>query len=224
MEMRTLPSAAPRSIECILFDSDGTLVDSEPLSFELLAEMLLAEGADLDPDALHLDFRGWKMGEVIDRLAAQHGLDLPADFEQAFRARQMTVFEEQLRPVPGVPELLDSLDLPMAVVTSGPMPKVRRALAITGLAAYFGDNIYSAYEVGVFKPDPGIYRHAAADMGYGITACLAIEDSPIGLEAAATCGAVAVFLNRYGEELPWDHVIEIASMSELPRVLARAGH
>lgn len=208
-------------IECILFDSDGTLVDSEPLSFVVLADMLAPCGPDLDADALHLQFRGWKMGEVMTLLAKEHGLDLPAGFEAEFRARQARQFDTDLQAIPGVPELLESLDLPMAVVTSGPLPKVRRALEVTGLAPHFGDNIYSAYEVGVWKPDPGIYRHAARDMGFDIGRCLAVEDSPIGLEAAATCGAVPVFLNRYADTVRYDNVIEIGAMAELADVLAR---
>jgi HAD superfamily hydrolase (TIGR01509 family) len=210
-----------RPVECILFDSDGTLVDSEPLSFDVLAEMFRELGVSLDQEVLHLDYRGWKMGEVIERLAELHGVVVPAGFEEAFRARQLVAIETRLQAVEGVPELLASLDLPMAVVTSGPVPKVRLALAVTGLDGYFGDNIYSAYEVGVFKPDPEIYRHAARDMGFPVDRCLAVEDSPIGLEAAATCGAVTVFLNRFSDPVPWSHVVEIASMSELPAVLKR---
>lgn len=209
----------PRPVECILFDSDGTLVDSEPLSFEVLVEMFRAEGLYLDPEALHQDYRGWKMGEVIELLGERHGTVLPAGFEQAFRARQLEAFDTRLQAISGVPELLAALDLPMAVVTSGPLPKVRHALAVTGLDGYFGDHIYSAYEVGVFKPDPQIYRHAAEDMGYPVERCLAVEDSPIGLEAAATSGAVTVFLNRFSDTVPWRHVIQVASMSELPAVL-----
>jgi HAD superfamily hydrolase (TIGR01509 family) len=210
-----------RPVECILFDSDGTLVDSEPLSFDVLAEMFRELGVGLDTEALHLDYRGWKMGEVIELLAERHGIAVAAGFEEIFRVRQLEAIDTRLQAVEGVPELLASLDLPMAVVTSGPMPKVRRALAVTGLDGYFGDNIYSAYEVGVFKPDPEIYRHAAADMGFPVERCLAVEDSPIGLEAAATCGAVPVFLNRFSDPVPWHHVVEIASMSELPAVLER---
>ncbi len=216
-----IESGNPRTlIECILFDSDGTRVDSEPLSFVVLTEMLAPSGAALDPDELHLKYRGGKMGEVFEILAAENGLDLPADFEPEFRALQTTRFETELEPIPGVADLLPALGQDMAVVTSGPMPKVRKALAVTGLESYFGDNIYSAWEVGVWKPHPGIYRHAAKDMGYDIARCLAVEDSPIGLEAAANSGAVTVFLNRYGDKHAYDHVIEIESMSELPGVLA----
>ena len=172
-----------------------------------------------DPDALHLDYRGWKMGEVVERISREPGLSLPADFEQVFRERQLKYFETGLQPIPGVDELLSRIDLPMAVVTSGPMPKVRKALAITGLAEYFGDNLYSAWEVGVWKPDPGIYRHAAKDMGFAIDRCLAVEDSPIGLQAAATCGAVPVFLNRFGDSVDFDNVIEIGAMQEIAGLL-----
>lgn len=208
-------------IDCILFDSDGTLVDSEPLSFDVLVDMLSPQGVDLDPERLHLDYRGWKMGEVIEILESRHGLHLPDGFEQEFRRQQLERFETALQPVPGVAELLPELDQAKAVVTSGPMPKVRRALAITGLEVHFGDNIYSAYEVGVFKPDPEIYRFAARDMGFPIERCLAVEDSPIGLEAAATCGAVPVFLNRYGDRVDYGNVIEISAMEQLRDVLPR---
>ena len=88
-----------------------------------------------------------------------------------------------------------------------------------GLDVYFGDNVYSAYEVGIWKPDPGIYLHAAADMGFAPERCLAIEDSPIGLEAAVESGIPSVFLNRYGDRCPYDGVTEITSMAELRTIV-----
>ena len=206
--------------ECILFDSDGTLVDSEMLSMQVLAERMAPYGADLDPCKLHDRFKGWKYGEAIEILKDELHLDLPEDFEAGFRRQQLESFDTQLKPIPGVPELLPRLSHDMAVVTSGPMPKVRKALSVTGLAPYFGDNIYSAWEVGIWKPDPGIYLHAAEDMGYGIDQCIAIEDSPIGLVAAVESGIKSVFLNRFGEECPYDCVIQIESMPELLAILS----
>ena len=203
----------------MLFDSDGTLVDSELLSFQIMADMFEARGVSLDPDPLHLQYRGWKMGEVFQILGDENGLVLDADFESEFRALQLERFATDLQPIPGVVDMLPQLDLPKAVVTSGPMPKVKKALSVTGLARYFGDNIYSAWEVGVWKPDPEIYRIAARGMGYDIGRCVAIEDSPIGLEAAASCGAVTVYLNRYGDKIKHDNVIEITSMGELPALV-----
>lgn len=206
-------------IDCILFDSDGTLVDSEPLSFRILARMLIPYGLKLDADELHLLYRGWKMGEVFSLLSEQYGLGLPGEFEPEFRAAQAKQFDTLLSPIPGVVDLLPRLDQAMAVVTSGPMPKVKKALSVTGLDAYFGENIYSAWEVGIWKPDPGIYRFAAQDMGFEIERCLAVEDSPIGLQAAVESGARSVFLNRYGDTCEYENVIEITSMEQLPDTL-----
>jgi len=210
-------------IDCILFDSDGTLVDSEPLTFRLLVEGLEPFVSALDPEELHLRYRGWKFGRVLTDIEAIHGVELPADFEPRFRARQYERFRTELQPVPGVPELLRQLRQARAVVTSGPLPKVRTALAATGLDVYFGDHVYSACEIGIFKPDPGIYRHAAADMGFPAARCLAVEDSPVGLEAAVGSGARTVFLNRYGETCRFENVIEISSMSQLPDILGAQG-
>lgn len=209
----------PNVIDCILFDSDGTLVDSEPLTFRLLVEWLEPFGVVLDAEALHLRYRGWKLANVLVELAQTHGLDLPADFEPRFRDHQRERFETELEPLPGVPQLLRDLDRACAVVTSGPLAKVRKALAVTGLDVYFGDRVYSAYEVGIWKPDPGIYLHAAADMGFSPEHCLAIEDSPIGLEAAVESGIPSVFLNRYGDLCPYEDVTEITSMDELRDII-----
>lgn len=216
---RTRQVKPENMIDCILFDSDGTLVDSEPLAFRILAGMLTAFGIKLDPDELHLRFRGWKMGEVFVVLSKEHDLDLPEEFEPEFRATQSRQFDTMLKPIPGVVDLLPRLEQPMAVVTSGPMPKVKKALSVTGLDRHFGENIYSAYEVGIWKPDPGIYRFAAQDMGFPIDRCLAVEDSPIGLRAAVESGAVSVFLNRYGDTCGYENVIEITSMDQLPDIL-----
>ena len=216
---RTKQEKPENMIECILFDSDGTLVDSEPLSFRILTGMLKPLGIELDPEELHLRYRGWKMGEVFVLLSEEHGFELPDGFEPEFRSTQMKQFDVMLKPIQGVVDLLPRLEQAMAVVTSGPMPKVQKALSVTGLDRYFGENIYSAFEVGIWKPDPGIYRFAAQDMGYPIDRCLAVEDSPIGLRAAVESGALPVFLNRYGDTSEYENVIEITSMGQLPDIL-----
>jgi beta-phosphoglucomutase-like phosphatase (HAD superfamily) len=58
-------------------------------------------------------------------------------------------------------------------------------------------------------------------MGFEIERCMVVEDSPIGLQAAANCGAVAVYLNRYGDAVEYDNVIEISSMQELPELVSK---
>jgi len=129
------------------------------------------------------------------------------------------LFENELKPVAGVLDILPLLPQAKAVVSSGPLAKISKALEVTGLTKYFENNIYSSYEVGIWKPDPGIYSYAARDMGFEIEQCVAIEDSPTGVAAATACGMRTYFLNRFEDLCEFDNVIEIQSMSELPALI-----
>ncbi len=202
-------------IQCVLFDSDGTLVDSEHLCFRAMVEKFVPLGASLDEAELVRDYRGWKLAESLVRLCLELDVSLPEGFEQDYRSRVAELFESDLLAVAGVPELLGQLPCARAVVSSGPLAKMRAALRVTGLAQFFGDDLYSSYEVGIWKPDPGIYLHAARDMGHTPADCIVVEDSPIGVAAAAAAGIRTYFLNRYNDEVAHDNVTSIRCMSEL---------
>jgi HAD superfamily hydrolase (TIGR01509 family) len=206
-------------IECVLFDSDGTLVDSERLCYQAMSEKFAHFGVELDPHVLIRRYRGWKLDLALGELSEQHQVNLPAGFEQDYRARVDELFETHLKAMPGVTSVLPRLPQDKAVVSSGPMAKIRKALSVTGLSHHFMDQIYSSYEIGIWKPDPGIYTHAAGDMGYGVENCIAVEDSPVGVAAAVGSGMKTVFLNCFEEPCEWDNVIEISSMAELPAIV-----
>ncbi len=204
---------------CILFDSDGTLVDSEPLCFRAMAQAFAGIGPVLDAEELVLRFRGWKLDDTLAALCEMHGVVLPEAFVPEYRARVAELFQSELLPVPHVPEVLAGLAQPKAVVSSGPPEKIRQALAVTGLDRHFGTRIYSSYEIGLWKPDPAIYRYVAADMGFAPEACAAVEDSAVGVAAAADAGLRTFFLNRFDESCPRADVVVLRSMAELPQWL-----
>lgn len=206
-------------IQCILFDNDGTLVDSEHLCFRAMAELFRPLGAALDPDELHARFRGWKLDDTLSALSRTHAVPLPESFVPRYRARVAELFACELVPVPHVPEVLAALGHAKAVVSSGPPEKIRQALAVTGLSAHFGANVYSSYDIGLWKPDPAIYRYVATHMGYPPDQCAVVEDSEVGVAAAADAGMRTFFLNRLGEPCPRAGVIELGSMAELPQWL-----
>jgi HAD superfamily hydrolase (TIGR01509 family) len=206
-------------IQCILFDNDGTLVDSEHLGFRAMARMFSALGVQLDENELVRQYRGFRLDNTLELLATQHTVSLPDDFVANFRLAVADLFTTDLQPVHGVVETLKVLPQKKAVVSSGPLAKIRHALSVTGLAHYFGDHVYSSYEVGIWKPDPGIYAYAARDMGYRIDECVAVEDSPVGLEAAADSGMRTFFLNHFNEDCSRDDVTVINSISELPALI-----
>lgn len=204
---------------CFLFDNDGTLVDSEHLCNVGLVIMFRRYGVELDADELVIRFRGWKLASLLTILEDENRLKLPDSFVKDYRIIVSELFDKELKPVEGIVEALEALDGPKAVVSSGPMNKIQQALSVCGLGKYFGCNLFSSYDVGVWKPDPGIYLHAAKEMGYLPKHCVVIDDGPVGVKAGFEAGMRTYFFNRFNEECEIEGVISFQSMVDLPRLV-----
>lgn len=205
--------------QCLLFDNDGTLVDSEKLCNIGLVIKFRDYGISLDADELVIKYRGWKLTSILDEISQEYSLQLRNDFVDSYRAIVAELFEKELKPVEYIEETLKNLDKPMAVVSSGPVHKIRQALRVCGLTKYFGENIYSSYEVKIWKPDPGIYLYAAKNMGFLQKNCVVIDDAPTGVEAGYKAGMKTLFFNRFNESCRYPSVISFQSMRELPELL-----
>ncbi|WP_197477829.1 MULTISPECIES: HAD-IA family hydrolase [unclassified Marinomonas] len=129
------------------------------------------------------------------------------------------LFETELKPVDHIEETLKSLSQPKAVVSSGPVHKINQALRVCGLTKYFEGNIYSSYEVKIWKPDPSIFLYAANSMGFKPECCVVIDDGPVGVEAGYKAGMKTLFFNRFNEALDYPSVISFGSMKELPKLI-----
>jgi len=204
---------------CLLFDSDGTLVDSELLNCEAMSAELACSGIYESPDDLLFRYRGYMFSAVLDELQDKHKVVLDTEFNQRFRQRAARHFEGRLQPVGGIVESLKRLPNPVCVVSNGPESKLELALRITGLAAFFNHNVFSAYTVGSWKPEPGLFLYAAGKMGFDVNRCIVIEDSRVGIEAACAAGMKSIFYSP--EPLPADTFssvpsVVISSMTELP--------
>ena len=204
---------------CILFDNDGTLVDSERLCNIGLVRKFNELGISLDADELVMRFRGWKLAKILESLEIQYQLKLPEDFVDSYRDIVSELFESELRPVEGIEYALENILQPKAVVSSGPVQKIQQALRVCGLTKYFGESIYSSYEVGIWKPDPGIYLHAARDMGYPVQHCAVVDDGLVGIKAAHKAGIKSYFYNRFDEECIYSSAIAFHSMHALPELI-----
>lgn len=206
----------------LLFDNDGTLVDSEWLCNQALATILAQAGVQVDVGLLVRDYRGGKLAEIFHQLASRFAVQLPFDSETQYRALVSDLFAAQLRPVEGVVDALDwacAAGMQLAVVSNGPQAKIRQALQICGLSHYFADRVFSAYDINCFKPDAGLYQYAAAALGTAPQRCIVIEDSLPGIQAGLAAGCCTVFLNRYQEARPDPAVIEMPAMTQLPAIL-----
>ncbi|NHQ87646.1 HAD-IA family hydrolase [Iodobacter sp. HSC-16F04] len=205
--------------QCLLFDCDGTLVDSEWLCNLGLVIQFKELGVSLDADELVLRFRGWKLARILEILSMENDLALTDDFIPAYRAVVAQLFLTELKPVDGVLEMLSNMPQMKAVVSSGPLNKIRQALDVCGLSSYFGPNLYSSYEVGIWKPDPGIYQFAAQDMGFANADCIVVEDGLLGVEAGVKAGIQTYFYNPFGEACPFGGVIHFDSMKVLAELI-----
>jgi HAD superfamily hydrolase (TIGR01509 family) len=106
------------------------------------------------------------------------------------------------------------------VATNGPREKVEQTLALTGLRPYFGERVFTAYEVGSFKPAPGLFLHAAAALGCAPASCAVVEDSEAGLRAGVAAG-MQVFALMEGRDVPAalrPQVTCIHSLAQLPQL------
>lgn len=213
-----------RKPDCIIFDCDGVLVDSEVIGIRLLLEMTAPYGVDMKEEEAVLEFAGRRLREVIDILQTRTGQTFPDDLEQQFRERSFVVFQEEVEPVEGIRALLDSLTIPFCVASSGPVDKIRLNLTLTGLIGYFEDRIFSAYDIESWKPDPGIFLHAAREMGFPPERCVVIEDSKAGITAGVR-GGFTVFgyaKEHNAKELESEGATVFYNMHELPQLLKLA--
>jgi HAD superfamily hydrolase (TIGR01509 family) len=175
-------------IKCIIFDCDGTLVDSEYLCNLGLEIKLRDYGIESSATEMMVKFRGRKLANILQTIESEYQIKLEDDFVSSYRSLVDKLFEKDLKPCEGVHAALTEIHLPMCVASSGPLEKINKALAISGLSSHFGGQIFSSYVVGSWKPDPGIFSHASKAMGFQPSECAVVEDSPVGIVAAKAAG------------------------------------
>lgn len=185
--------------ELIIFDCDGVLVDSETITNQVLVDYVNEFGVGISLEkALEL-FQGGALADWIHYVRTEHGIELPSDFQTNFRYRMKLAFEKDLKVVPGVVELIESLKVPICIASNGPLEKMETTLKVTGLSKYFGENVFSAYQINKWKPDPSLFLFAAQNMGVHPENCTVIEDSPRGAEAAVRAGMKVYGYDVYGK-------------------------
>lgn len=174
--------------KCIIFDCDGVLVDSEAISIGTLVTMAEAHGAMIDLNYAHQLFLGKSLEFCFDYIAKTANKKLPDTFEEEFRTRTFEAFKNKLQPIKGIHELLNKIKVPIGVASNGPVDKIKLNLTTTKLIDKFNGNIFSAYDINSWKPNPKLYLHAAKTMGFEVKDCVIIEDSPAGVQAAINGG------------------------------------
>ncbi|WP_405644347.1 HAD family hydrolase [Streptomyces uncialis] len=211
--------------DLVIFDNDGVLVDSEPISNGILAGYLTELGHPTTYEDSLRDYMGAAVHRVHDLVGERTGRRLPEDFDDELHARVFAAFERELKPVTGAVDVLAELSaegVPYCVASSGSHQRIRVGHRTAGLGGWFDDlRIFSAEDVGQGKPAPDLFLHAAARMGVAPARCVVVEDSPLGVRAAVAAGMdVYGFTAMTPAERLGDVTGTFAEMRELPGLLA----
>ncbi|GGV76353.1 HAD family hydrolase [Streptomyces massasporeus] len=178
--------------DLVIFDNDGVLVDSEPISNRLLAAYLTELGHPTSYEESIRDYMGSAMHRIHELVLERTGQRLPQDFDDVFHTRVFTAFEQELVAVAGASEVLEKLaadGVPYCVASSGSHERIRVGHRTTGLDRWFDEErIFSSQDVGRGKPAPDLFLYAAERMGVAPQRCVVVEDSPLGVQAAVAAG------------------------------------
>jgi beta-phosphoglucomutase-like phosphatase (HAD superfamily) len=178
--------------DLVIFDCDGVLVDSEPISNTVLARALTAAGLPTSPEDALRTYKGRIMSDVVAVAESKLGSSLPPGFVERFESDRLEEFRRSLGPIPGAGaavRVVSAAGVKVCVASQGKPEKTELTLGITGLRELFGaDALFSAYSVARGKPHPDLFLHAARSMGAGAERTVVIEDTSIGVTAAVAAG------------------------------------
>jgi len=213
----------------VIFDCDGVLVDSEIISATQLIAALEELEVRIDLAYVAQHFLGRSYPVVMQQIREEFGVHLAPEFETEYRARLLAAFEQDLKIIPHVAEVIERLALPYCAATSSSRPRAERSLEIVGLAGAFAGRLHTASEVARGKPAPDLFLHVAERHGVAPGDCLVLEDSLNGIRAARAAG-MAVWRFTGGSHLgetaapePPDAVpdLRFASFAEFPDLVER---
>jgi len=177
--------------DLVIFDCDGVLVDSEPLSNAIFATMLNERGLAVTLGDMYEWFLGRSMPQCMAKVRELLGHEPPDGFLDEYRRRVFQAFRLGLKAVPGISAVLDALDargLPYCVASSGEPEKIRETLGTTGLLPRFEGRVFSVVEVENPKPAPDVFLYAARRLGARPERCVVVEDTPTGVAAGVKAG------------------------------------
>ena len=203
----------------LIFDCDGTLVDSEGLANQVFIDQVNELGIQLSQEEAWQHFPGTSLHKCMEYVEKRFRVHLPDDFEPEYRQRSREAFANELQPVDGITEILPKIDHEMCVASNGPGYIVKENLVNTGLKTYFGEKVFSAHDIQRWKPLPDLFLHAASTLGYSREQCVVVEDSAAGIEAGLKAEMIVLAYVPNGHKVPLPGAKVFSNMEDLPGLL-----
>jgi HAD superfamily hydrolase (TIGR01509 family) len=179
--------------EAVLFDCDGVLVDSEPITNGVLRDMLEERGWTLSLEECMRFFVGKAVKDEAAVIAQKTGRPVTEDWLAHFRARRNEALERDLQAIRDIHGAVDAVHAShggrIACASGADRFKVELQLRKVGLIPYFEGRIFSGHEQPRSKPAPDVYLAAAGALGADPRACAVVEDTVTGVLAGVAAGA-----------------------------------
>lgn len=199
------------NVQHVIFDCDGVLIDSEAISMGLDQRLLAEHGAVISEAEMHRRFVGKTFQAMIDEVEAETDVRFPPDLEARKDALMLDLYRRQLKPIAGVPEMLDRVALPKSIGTNGPRARALEALKIVGIDHHFGTRMTTFEDVRNGKPAPDVYLLAAERAGVAPADCVVVEDSVTGVIAAVAAGCITVGFTGSNAH-PDEHALKLTEL------------
>lgn len=234
----TLPIPSPSSPEAlaipfdaVLFDCDGVLVDSEPITNGVLRDMLEEAGWTLTQAECMRLFVGKAVKDEAALIEARTGRPVTPEWLRGFWARRNEALDRALVEVAGAPGAVRALHVALggriACASGADRGKIELQLRKIGLLDAFEGRVFSGHETPRSKPFPDVYLAAAAALGVDPARCAVIEDTVTGATAGVAAGATVFGYSPGGPGHSGAIALREAGvaclftdMAELPAVLA----
>lgn len=232
--MPAMPAMPAMPFDAVLFDCDGVLVDSEPITNGVLRDMLEDLGWKLSPEECMRIFVGKAVKDEVAIIEASTGRPLSEDWLAQFRARRNAALERDVLPVRNVLAAVQAVHAQyrgrIACASGADRGKVELQLRKVQLMPYFEGRVFSGHELPRSKPAPDVYLAAAAALQVDPRRCAVVEDTVTGVTAGFAAGATVFGYSppELGHDLPdalraAGATTIFTDMAALPALLAGAG-
>ena len=227
MTPRELLARRTAPLRLVIFDCDGVLVDSEPLTNRVIARDLTALGWPMEPSDAERLFLGMTSEAMIPAVEARLGIKLADDWLAGFIQRLIDAFEAEVEAIPGALETLQALHrlhIPWRIASNSSHAEMAAKFKRIGITQLVAGRMHSHHDVPNGKPAPDIYLAAAAAEGVAPAECLVIEDSARGVAAAIAAGMQCLGFAPHsdGAALRAAGAAPFHSMFELPALIEAA--
>lgn len=172
----------------ILFDNDGTIVDSEIIAVRATLQLLKPYGFNMSEQEYSRRFPGLLERDILAIIQAEHGIVVGDEYFDQLRAMHNAGFDLDLQTIPGMEAIFREVRVTKSMVSNGSVRHVERCLERVGLRAVLDGHIFSAEQVARPKPQPDVYLHALQQLGLHPSETIAVEDSPTGVASAKQAG------------------------------------